>query len=233
MNCTFSIIGDNGAAITVIPPGRYQILVTSPQPFAELDLTGVGDPNIGCSHALSFRLTGPGVSLHTTLEDGDGSADQMQATFQVGTYTAAEDRRPTMRSVITVASGAANPSAGTTSPVSGGGGSNTGSGTTKPSTPTPTNLRGMLAGSVSTAGKLSLTFKGKTVSRLKAGRYKITVLDETGRTGFTLQKVGRPSVKVTGTSFLGRHSVTLTLQPGQWIFFPSPGAKKSYFVVTA
>ena len=129
MNCTFSIIGDNGAPISVIPPGRYQVLVTSPQPFAELDLSGVADPNFGCSHALSWRLTGPGVSLHTTLEDGDGSADQMQATFQVGTYTAVEDRRPTVRSVITVASGATNPSAGATSPVSGGSGSNTGSGT--------------------------------------------------------------------------------------------------------
>ena len=180
MNCTFTITGDNGAAISVIPPGRYQILVTSPQGFAEPDLSGVADPNVACGGALSFRLTGPGVVLHTTLDGGDAASDQLQATFQAGTYVAQEDRRPTVaRLVFTVSSAAAS---------TGGGSSGGGSTTTTPrpttvpkSTSKTAAVRGTLSGGVSTVGKLTLTFKGKTVSSLKSGRYKITVLDETSK----------------------------------------------------
>ena len=113
MGCAFTITGDNGATITVIPPGDYQVLVTSPQPFAEPDLTGQADPNIACGGSLSFRLTGPGVSIRTTLEDGDSAAEQFRRTFQVGTYTAEEDRRPAAtRTVITVAASAPSTSGG-------------------------------------------------------------------------------------------------------------------------
>jgi hypothetical protein len=59
----------------------------------------------------------------------------------------------------------------------------------------------------------------------------VTVLDETGRTGFLIQRLGKHAVKVTGPAFLGRHTVTLTLNAGQWFFYSSPG-KKSYFVVS-
>jgi hypothetical protein len=235
MNCTFTIVGDNGAPITVIPPGRYQVLVTSPIPFGEIDLSGAADPNLACGHSLSFRLTGPGVSLHTTLEDGDGTGEQFQAMFQVGSYVAQEDRRPTLRTVITVASGAAStaltPSGGSGTTQSGGSGTPTQSQPSKTTPVSTAGLRGTLNGNVSTSGKLTLLFKGKKVSSLKAGRYKVTVLDETGRTGFLIQRLGKHAVKVTGPAFLGRHTVTLTLNAGQWFFYSSPG-KKSYFVVT-
>jgi hypothetical protein len=239
MSCTFTIIGDNGGPISVIPPGRYQILITSPEAFAEPDLSGVADPNYSCGGSLSFRLTGPGVSLHTTLEDGDALADHLQVTFQVGTYVAQEDRRPTVaRSVITVSTGAA--STVEASGVGSTGGSSSGGANTTSNDKSNANsdpvgsglVRGTLIGNVSTVGKLTLKFKGKSVSSLKAGRYKVTVLDETGRTGFTIQKLGKQPVNVTGTAFLGRHSVTLTLKAGQWFFYSSP-AKKNFFVVTA
>ena len=230
MNCTFTIRGDNGSTITVIPPGRYQVLVVSPQPFAELNLAGATDPNLGCGGFVSFRLTGPGVSIFTTLDDGDSSSDHLAATFQAGTYTAQEDRRPTVaRVVFTVAAGAPSTGLGTSAS------SSTGSGTkpaTKPAvTVAPKNLRGTLGGSVSTAGKLRLTFKGKAVTSLKSGRYTVSVLDETSRAGFNLQKVGKPATKVTTTSYLGRRAVTLALGAGQWLFYPD-GGKKTYFVVT-
>ena len=95
LNCTFTITGDNGAPITVIPPGRYQVLVTSPQPFAEIDLSGVADPTLACGGSVSFHLTGPGVTLGTTLDDGDASSDQMTANLQAGRrYAIVDDRRP-------------------------------------------------------------------------------------------------------------------------------------------
>ena len=230
--CTFTITGDNGAAITVIPPGHYQVLVTSPQPFAEPDLSGVTDPNVACGGSLSFHLTGPGVNVHTTLEDGDSAADQLQGTFEAGgTYTAVEDRRPTVaRVVFTVSAGAASTGGGGSVP--GGGSSPSTKPATKPdTTPDPIgSVLGTLSGSVDTVGKLTLTFKGKAVSSLKAGRYRINVLDETSRTGFTIQKLGKAGTNVTSKPFLGKRTVTLTLKAGQWFYY-SPAKKKTAFIV--
>jgi hypothetical protein len=91
--------------------------------------------------------------------------------------------------------------------------------------------RGTLSAGVTTAGKLTLTFKGKGVSALRSGKYRIMVLDETASSGFTLQKLGRQALKLTGLPFVGRKTVSVTLNPGQWMFYSSP-AKKNYFVVT-
>jgi len=229
MNCTFTMTGDNGASIGTIPPGSYQVLVTTPQPFAEPDLSGVTDPTVACGGAVSFRLTGPGVNLHTTLEDGDAAADQMQATFQAGSsYTAVEDRRPSARVAITVQAGAPSTGGGSV-PV-----------TANP-TPTPTKpdvntdpvgsaVLGTLNGGVSTVGKLTLVLKGKAVSSLKAGRYRISVLDETSKRGFSIQKLGKAGTTVTSVKLVGKNAVTLTLRAGQWFYY-SPGQKKTGFIV--
>jgi hypothetical protein len=232
MNCTFTIIGDNGAAVTAVQPGRYQILITSPRPFAEIDLSGEPDPNVACGGSLSFRLTGPGVDVQTTLDDGDGAAEQFSATFQLGgTYVAQESRRPSARLVISVSSSAASTGGGS----SGGSTGGTGGGTTTTKTTVPAGpgiFRGTLSGNVSTLGKLTLKFKGRTVSKLKSGRYTVSVLDEWSKQGFTLKRFGKPEVKLTGPGFVGRKAVTLTLGAGQWMFY-SLATKKSYFIVTA
>src|SRR4051812_10967150 len=171
-NCTFTIVGDNGAAVTSIPPGSYQILVTSPEPFAAPDLSGETDPNVACGGALSFRLTGAGVNIHTTLEDGDAVSDQLSATFQAGSYVAQEDRRPTFtRFVLTVAGGAATTGGGSAGGSSGSSGSgSTGSSGTKSAATSKLAVRGKLSGGVSTAGKLTLAGKGKNRPSAKGGR---------------------------------------------------------------
>jgi hypothetical protein len=232
MNCTFTLTGDNGAPITSVPPGRYQVLVSSPQGFAEVDLSGVADPFYACGGHLSFHLTGPGVNLHTTLEEGDGSGDQMQANLQAGTYVAFDDKRSTTRTSFTVSSGAA--STGSTGSTSGSGstGSTSGSGSTATSGTKAVATLGTLNGGVDTKGKLTLTFKGKRVGSVKTGRYKVTVLDETSSSGFSLQKAGGKATAITSKPYVGRKTVTLTLKPGQWTFF-SPTGKKTAFVVVA
>jgi hypothetical protein len=231
MNCTFTITGDNGAAISVIPPGRYQVQVTSPQPFAEPDLSGVTDPTLACGGSLSFHLSGPGVNIHTTLEDGDSAADQFQATFQVGTYTALEDRRPTVaRLVFTVASGVASTGGGTVPTSSSAPGK-----ATKPDVSSDlvgSAVVATLSGGVSTVGKLTLMFRGKAVTSLEAGRYTINVLDETSRSGFSIQRLGKVATNVTSAKYIGRHTVKLTLTAGQWWYF-SPSKRKVYFIVHA
>ena len=92
-------------------------------------------------------------------------------------------------------------------------------------------MRGTLAAGVTTAGKLHLTFKGKPVSSLKSGRYKVTVLDETAKSGFKLQRTQRPAITLSSLPFVGRNSKTVSFSPGQWMFYSSAGAK-NYFVVT-
>src|SRR5690348_11895785 len=69
MNCTFTITGDSGARVTSIPPGTYQVFITTPMVFADVDLTGVTDMT-ACKSFTQFSLTGPGVNVATTLQDG-------------------------------------------------------------------------------------------------------------------------------------------------------------------
>ena len=141
--------------------------------------------------------------------------------------------KPTVaRVVFTVSAGAASTGGGGTS--TGGGSSSSTKPATKPdTTPDPIgSVLGTLSGGVDTVGKLTLTYKGKGVSSLKAGRYRITVLDETSRTGFTLQKLGKAGTNLTSKPFLGKRTVTLTLKAGQWFYF-SPAKKKTGFVVHA
>src|SRR5262249_34333401 len=92
-------------------------------------------------------------------------------------------------------------------------------------------FRGPLTGLVSPAG-ISLTKGGKPVTQLKAGRYTITVTDKAPTGSFTLQKIRLPAHTLTGSRFLGRHTVTLTLTAGQGFYYPSFTAKKTYFIVT-
>ncbi len=91
-------------------------------------------------------------------------------------------------------------------------------------------FRGTLIGTVGAAGKLTLSLKGKRVSSLKPGRYKIAVDDKTPKGGFTIGRPNSKSVTVTGSSFVGKHTVTLQLKAGQWMFYSS-AAKKNHFTV--
>src|SRR4051812_48349900 len=66
INCTFTITNDNGGSVTSIAPGTYQVDVTSPLDFATIDMTGITDFT-ACRGFARFQLTGPGVSLATTI----------------------------------------------------------------------------------------------------------------------------------------------------------------------
>ena len=90
----------------------------------------------------------------------------------------------------------------------------------------------MLAGTVGPTGKSTLTVKGKPVTSLKSGRDAISVTDRSPKNGFTVQESHAGATTVTGVPFVGRHSVTLTLRPGQWFFYPTFVGKKTLFLVT-
>ena len=83
---------------------------------------------------------------------------------------------------------------------------------------------------MTTAGKPTLRFKGKSVGALKAGRYTISVLDETSHAAFVLQQLRKQPVTMSSKAHIGRSTKTVKLTPGQWMFYSSPG-KKTFFIV--
>jgi hypothetical protein len=90
---------------------------------------------------------------------------------------------------------------------------------------------GTLSGTVGSTGKLKLTYKGKTVSTLKPGKYTVTVVDTSTHNGFILH--GKSSVTVSPVTFVGKKSLVVDLKTGQWYFAPTSKGAKSYFIVTA
>src|SRR3954468_23845781 len=81
LNCTFTVTDDNGKAVSSILPGTYSVVVTSPEAFAGVDLSGKSDLT-ACKGSVKFQLSGPGVSIATTLDDGDGEFDLEPAIFR-------------------------------------------------------------------------------------------------------------------------------------------------------
>src|SRR5213080_4817531 len=137
-NCTFTWTGDNSASVTSVPPGAYDVVITTPFAF--------GNGNASCLY-VQFHLTGPGLDLGTDLGQGDAEIEQHTVTLQPNaTYTVQDDGRAALtRKTFTTASSGTASSGGSTST---GAGSSSSSGKT---TGTP---------SVDIAGSAVLPFRG-------------------------------------------------------------------------
>ena len=220
MNCTFSIVDDAGKTITSIPPGHYQVDVRTPLAFGTMPNPGPGTDMTACRGAPQFQLTGPGVDLFTTMTAGCESDKVFTETFQPsGTYVAQDLNQPSVAhgSFTTLASG--TPVIPT---VTFGGGK----GTPEVSTDIVGSLAvlGTLDANVSADGKPTLTNKGKTVSTLKAGRYKFTITDRDPKTGFMiLGPTSKSPTSLSGVKSLGRHSVAIKLTAGKWTYYTNLG----------
>ena len=214
-------IGTPSPPGTLIPAGTYTITLNNN------GLDDLGNPH-------EFHLFGPGVNLSA----GTAIQATWTATFQpASSYTYQDDLNPTTQHFVfgTAGSGATS----TTVPVTTTTPPPTSTTSTKPTSDSPLSsavaptFRGTLLGAVSAAGKLTLTVKGKAVSSLPAGRYRISVTDRSSRNGFTIQEIRRAATTVSGVSFVGKRSVTLDLAAGQWFFYPTFVGKKTYFIVTS
>jgi hypothetical protein len=229
VNGALEVVLGNGTRIrtatapgAVIPPGVYLAIVSS-------DLLDSKD----VYHM--FHLSGPGVSLSSELLPCENPAPINTVTLQPSsTYTYDDLRHPELTHVVFTTSAT-------------GSSTDTNAGASGPSTAKPTGsvsntsvigsgiesatVRGTLAGTVNSVGVLTLRHDGKNVSSLKPGHYKIAVDDSTSKGGFTIAKQSR-SVVLTGPSFVGKHTVTVYLSTGQWMFYSSTGTKH-HFVVAA
>jgi len=236
MNCTFAIFDDLGHPVTAIAPGSYQLEVSTPIMFKLVRLGGVTVDNIpandytGCKGWVQFQLTGPGVNIFTTLDTGcDAFLILPEQTFRANaTYTATDLNQPSVAhaTFTTLASGTPTiPKSpyGTTS----------GKGTVQQDIVGSAAIKATLSGSVASTGLPSLKNNGKAVSVLKSGRYKFAITDQSKKANFTLESVSSGTVKnLTTGSFVGRHSVTLALTPGRWMYYTNR-AKAYFFLVTS
>jgi plastocyanin len=219
-----SDVGSQARVPPTIPPGTYTIKV------------------LDDAHDHNFHITGPGVEQSTDI--GGSSSPTWTVTFQPGgAYEFLCDAHPDFMYGNFTATGASGgtSSGGTSSGGTSSGGASSGStssgGTTSGGTTsqggTSTTLVGTLIGRVNPAGKLSLTYGGVPVTRVQAGRYRITVADKTPSRSFLVQRTGHAATTISGVAFVGTHSVTLNLLAGRWTFFTSAGAKSAtQFTVT-
>jgi len=226
-----SAVGNQDRVPPTIPAGTYTIRV--------VDDTG--------EH--NFHLVGPGVDMQTSVTDN--ATPTWTVALQNGTYRFVCDSHVDFMYGLFQVSGAGGASGGSGGGSSGGGSSGGGSsgGGSSGGSGSPGSggsgsggskagsgaaVLGTLAGAVNAGGKLVLKLNGKAVSRLKSGRYKITVVDKTTARSFLVQQAKQAPITVSGVSYVGTRSVTLTLKAGQWTFFTSAGPKsKSSFTVTS
>ncbi|HEX4520188.1 MAG TPA: hypothetical protein VH063_11470 [Gaiellaceae bacterium] len=228
LNCTFTIQNDAGQTVTAIAPGNYQIDVRTPLAFGTVPLIGLPAGDMTACHGMpQFQLTGPGVSISTTMTAGCESDKTFPATLQPSaTYTAQDNNQPTVAhgSFTTLATGSP------TSP-----GTTTGSGKGIPSTDYLGSglkqVKGTLKGTVSPSGKPSLTLAGKPVSTLKPGRYTFAITDRDAKASFMLLgPTSKSTQAITGVKFVGKRSKNLVLKAGRWRFSTSAGQIHTFVV---
>ncbi len=210
LNVTFN--PGNPPSITVTLPNRTPLGTTSGPPtviaagFYTLhmdDTAAVGGPQ--------FDLQGPSVSLVDNMFYGEvGSSTDTANFLPNSTYTWRDDSNPSVVYTFTTTAvvagtptGALSSNGSTTSGSSTGKTSTTGNALGTGSGTTAVAYRGTLSGAVNAAGKLSLAFKGKGVTSLTAGRYTLTVVDASAKSGFTLQGTNHAAIAVSGVAFRG------------------------------
>ncbi len=217
-------LGD-GTAVSpggTVPAGSYQILVD------DADYT-----------TPQFTMSGPGVSISSNL-NSTGMGIDRPATF--GPYTLQTNATYRMQDTsmgasftfqtsATASSGSTGGSTGGTSSGSTGGASAGGkSGGTVGSGASGTKLLGTLHAAVSAAGKATLTLGGKSVTKLRSGRYSIAVVDHSARAGFIVG--GKHTITLSGIAAVGSSSHTVNLSAGKWFFEAAAGGRKVSFVVS-
>jgi hypothetical protein len=236
-NCTFTIVDDSGKAISQIAPGTYQVQLNEPQPLIANGSAGSSAP--ACNGLAAFQLTGPGVTLTTSIDNGDG-VNLFTETFQPSsTYVAVDNNQPSVARLVFTTSASGSPGVPIVPYSSVASGKGTTSNTTVvgqkagKTTSTPVVFRGTLEATVSAAGKPALRFKGKGVTSLEAGRYTIQVTDASKAGGFILQEAGQNAITVAPVSYVGKRHTSVTLHAGQWFFYPTFVGAKIYFLVTS
>src|SRR5437763_3336240 len=151
-------VGTTSGSPTVIPAGFYIV-----------DMNGPG----GCAAMPHFDLRGPGTHIFDNLNEGESDHVEYNANFLPNsTYVWSSNAAPGVTHTFVTSADVVG-----TAPARSGNGLSSSNHTTVKSTDFVGSailpLRGTLTAKVSAAGKLSLAYNGKSIARLKAGRYTV------------------------------------------------------------
>jgi hypothetical protein len=229
MNCTFTILDDSHKPVTSIAPGSYQVDVRTPVVFGMYPMTEGQTDFYACRGVPQFQLTGPGVNLFTTMTAGCEQDKLFTETFAANsTYVAQDLNQPSVtRSTFTTQA------SGTSSSVAVTYGGGKAQAQQSVDIVGSQALTGTLRATVSPQGELRLMNAGKTVSKLAAGRYKVAIVDQDAKAGFTiLGPIAAAPTSLTPAAFKGTRSVTLRLTPGKWSYYSTLSATVHSFRVT-
>jgi hypothetical protein len=237
MDCTFSIVDDYGKHVNSIPPGTYQIEVSTPIMFKLVRPGGVGVDNIapndftGCKGWVQFQLTGPGVSLFSTLDSGCDAFLLLPAqNFKAGsTYTFQDLNQPAVTRTTLSVDDKGSPSAPPTNPYTKTSGK--GDKSVDPIGMNRLPTLGTINAMIGRNGALSMTKKGKSVLTLKTGKYRFIVTDLSAKGGFTVEPVEGKPKSLSSIKFTGKLSKGVLLKPGRWMYHSGSG-RTYYFLVT-
>ena len=206
-----SPVGTPSGAPTTISPGTYNVLIADP--------TFVSD--------IQWDLAGPGVSLVSTCSYGEEPSESWVETFAAERHLHLARRQPALDGVHVRDLG----DAGRLGQQRAGAADLDDADRERVERQVVLDrhrrladraVRGApLVGTVSAAGTIRLTFGGKPVGTLKAGRYTFSITDESKKSGFTVQETGRPATTVTTSPFTGKKKQTIVLGAGQWFAYPS------------
>jgi hypothetical protein len=209
-----SPVGTTAGSPSVIPAGYYT-----------LNLSGPG----GCTQLPLFELKGPGEDLLSDMTAGEVDYTTQEAYLRPSsTYTWRNYAVPNVIHTFVTSATVEGAAPSPTPPGAAGSDLTVSSSDLVGSGVAP--MRGTLAGAVSAAGRITLAYKGRSVARLKAGRYRVTVRDRSATSGFVLQR-RKKLYAVTGARFVGRHAVTIRFTPGRWTVAPRRGSTTYAIVV--
>ena len=206
-------VGTTSGAPTVIPAGYYTLLLNGPG---------------NCTYLPAFELRGPGANILDDMRGGEWEISQDSAyLLPNSTYTWRNDANPSVVYTFRTSAEVLGTPNAATNPASGSHSTTISSQDLVGSGVMP--FRGTLTGAISAAGRLTISYKGKSVSTLKKGRYTIAVADQSSTNGFLLQKTNHAALRVSGTTFVGKSKALVTLTVGKWLLMPQPG--KTTFVI--
>jgi hypothetical protein len=219
MIVSFSASGN----ITLALPDGTPVGVTSGSPtvvpagFYTMNLVGPG----GCTNLPYFDLRGPGISILDSMDQGEEAAKTINATFEPNaTYTWRDDQFPSV--VYTFQTSSQVLGSAPTAPVSSAHGTATSTSIIASESHTVPS-RGDLLGTITAAGKLTISYKGQSVGTLQHGKYVFKITDQSASHGFLIQKSGHKAIAVSGVTYMGHRIDTVNLTTGTWVFTPKLG----------
>jgi hypothetical protein len=222
------LVNYDGAGPTVTLPNGTPVGTTTP-PGTLLPAGAYTVDITVTSGSPQFQIVGPGVNF---LDD-EPTEEVFTITFlpnSTYTYEDVADPAATVGVFSTTATIAASPA--TTNPkTSTNAESNSdpvGAAVSSPAEPGQSStLTAVVTGSETT-----LSLDGRPVSHVRAGRYRLVIVDRSRSAGFLLRMTGHPASTATGAAFTGTRSLTVDLAAGTWLYSAGSGRDHA-FLVTA